>query len=438
MANMPELEKLKARRAELVDHLDAINAKAVTEEGEARDLTEDEKKDWDRINEELAALDRQIERVKFIHQQRSQTARPLPEDENLPRGPPSGRATGGEQKYDPGIMVARSLRIMAAAKGDIFRAQRIAEKWGDEMIARALGSGEGPEGGFLVPGQYYDELIELLRPMSVVRAAGAIVMPMAGSLIMPKQTGGSAAEYVGENRDINASEPSFAQLTLRERKLAALVPVSNDLIRTSSPRADQVVLNDLLRAIAQREDKGFLLDDGTGNKPRGIRKWAPTAHVFNANATVNIGNITADLGRAEGMLANANVMMINPAWVMHPKVHIFLKNLRDANTSAYAFPELRLPEPELQGYPVYTSTQISIAANGNTDVMLVDFNDVLIGDAETLEIATSTEASYLVNGQLVSAFSQDQTLMRGIERHDIGMRYDEAVAVIQNAKWGTT
>lgn len=434
----PQLERLKARRAELLDQLDAINAKVMPEEGDARDLTEDEQKDWDDLNAQIKALDRQIERVKFIHQERSSRTQPLPEDENLPRGPPGGSATGGEQKYPKGIVVARSLRIMAAAKGDVDRAQRIARKWGDEMIARALGSGEGPEGGFLVPGQYYDELIELLRPMSVVRAAGAVVLPMVGSLTMPKQTGGSQAEYVGENKDIPSSEPTFGQLTLRERTLAALVPVSNQLIRSSSPRADQVVLNDLIKAIAQREDKGFLLDDGTGNKPRGIRQWAPASHVVSANATVNIGNITTDLGKAEGKLADANVMMMQPAWVMHPKVHIYLKNLRDANTSAYAFPELRLPEPELQGYPVFTSTQIPIAVNGNTDIMLVDFNDVMLGDSETLEIATSTEASYIAGGTLVSAFSQDQTLMRGIERHDIGMRYDQSVAVIQNAKWGTT
>jgi len=440
MANMPQLEKLKSRRAELADHLEAINAKAISDDGEVRDLTEEEQQDWDRINNEIRAVDRHIERAKQIHHERSAQARPLPEDENLPRGPPS--ITGGEQKYEPGIMVARSLRIMAAAKGNILYAQQIAEKWGDEMIARALGSGEGPSGGFLVPGQYYEELIELLRPMSVVRNAGAVVMPMIGSLTMPKQTGGASAEYVGENKDIPTSEPTFGNLTLRERILAALVPISNQLIRTSSPRADEVVLNDLLRAIAQREDKGFLLDDGVGNKPRGLLNWVLAANKITANATVNITNITTDLGKAEGALVASDVMMVAPGWVMHPKTFVYLRNLRTTN-EAYAFPEMQIVDPGtrlsmLRNYPVYTTSQLPIVSS-KTKVILADFNDVLIGDAETLEIATSTEAAYMAaSGQLVSAFSQDQTLMRGIERHDIGLRYDEAVAVLEDVKWGVS
>ena len=110
-------------------------------------------------------------------------------------------------------------------------------------------------GGFLVPEEYSTELIEYLRPLSVIRSMNPVIVPMpVGSISIPAMTGGATAEYIGEGSNIAVSQPAFGQIKLTWKKLATLVPISNDLIRFSSPQADAIVRDDLVAAMAQRED----------------------------------------------------------------------------------------------------------------------------------------------------------------------------------------
>ena len=52
-------------------------------------------------------------------------------------------------------------------------------------------AGDFETGGFIVPPNYVPELIELLRPRSVVRRMGPSEAPLVnGSLTLPKLTGG--------------------------------------------------------------------------------------------------------------------------------------------------------------------------------------------------------------------------------------------------------
>ena len=69
--------------------------------------------------------------------------------------------------------------------------------------------------------------------------------------------------------------------------------------------------------------------------------------------------------------------------------------------------------------------------------MLVNVGDALIGESGTLEITASPEASYVEGGNLVSAFSRDQTVIRAITRHDFAVIYQEAIAVKTGILYGT-
>ena len=51
-------------------------------------------------------------------------------------------------------------------------------------------------------------------------------------------------------------------MNLVARKLTAMVPVSNDLIRRSPIGVEEIVRDDLVQTIARREDLAFLRGDG--------------------------------------------------------------------------------------------------------------------------------------------------------------------------------
>lgn len=344
--------------------------------------------------------------------------------------------TGPEEK---GKKAARLIRALIAGKGDPDRAAHFAKKsWGDEAIAKALAEGTPEAGGYVVPPEYSTEIIELLRARAVVRQMGPTILPMRSNVInIPKLTGGATANYVGENTNIPTSQQTFGLLTLTAKKLSAMVPISNDLIRDSSPQADAVVRDDMVAALAMREDIAFLRDDGTNNKPKGARYWAHPNNVIAANATVNLANVTTDLGKAILALRKANVRFIRPGWILGPTAENYLMTVRDANGNL-AFKEEML-RGTLFGFPYKVSTQIpeNLGVGMNeSEIYFADWADAVIGENTDLIIDVSSEAAYHDGTNVVSAFSLDQTVIRAILRHDFAMRYDKSVAVLTGVKWG--
>lgn len=340
--------------------------------------------------------------------------------------------------YEKGQIVARFIRALAAAKGDPQRAATWAQKqWGDELVSKALAAGDAAAGGFLIPDQYSADIIELLRAQSIVRKLNPLQVPMPmGTLTLPKITGGVTAQYVGENVNIPKGQPSFGALRLTYKKLAALVPVSNDLLRYNAYGVDAIVRDDLVSGIATREDIAFIRDDGSQFTPKGLRFWAPSANVIAANGTINLANVTFDLAKLILQLMNANVRMLRPGWMFAPRTLLYLMTVRDANGN-FAFRDEMLTG-KLWNFPFGVTTQIPINLGGGTDeseVYFVDFADFVIGDATSIIIDASTEAAYHDGSNVVAAFSQDQTVVRAIVQHDCGMRHDASVAVLSEVKW---
>lgn len=334
----------------------------------------------------------------------------------------------------PAHGIGRLLRALAGGRGDPARAADFAAKtWNDGYTAKALAAGVGSAGGYLVPEVQALEVVELLRKASAVRRLGPTVVPMPhGTLLMAKLTGGAQADYLGENTAITPSLPSFGQIRLTARKLAALVPISNDLIRYSAPAADQVVRDDLVTALAEREDLAFLYGNptGAGNDPKGIRHWVlPAQEIPSSGATVD--DMVADLAQLVLALQEGKARMLRPAWIMAPRTLQALMAVRDGSGHFVFRPELQ--NGTLNGYPVATSLHVPVAPS--SEILLVDMADVLIGEATGLLIDASGEAAYPSGGSVIPAFGLDQTVIRCVTAHDLALRHEAAVAVLTGVTW---
>lgn len=347
-----------------------------------------------------------------------------------------------------GIGAARYVRAMAFGKGNPDKASWFAKEaikagpWDDELgprVEKSLQAGNFTGAGFLIPDDFSAEIIELLRSATVVRAAGARTLPMpSGQLTIRRQDGPATATYVGEATNISASEPSGGQIVMTAKKLAAVVPISNDLLNfASGPTADEFVRDDLVMTMAVREDQAFLRDDGLASKPKGLRNWAAAGNLLNSNGT-SAANIEDDFKDLVNSLETNDVRMLRPAWFMAPRSKNHLRNVRDAAGGNLLFPEMRNTAMSLYGWPVFVTTSIPTNLGGGTEteVYLVDMADAIIAESSGLEIAVDSSASYVDGGSLVSAFTRDETLMRAIMRHDFALRHDESCAVITDVTWG--
>lgn len=442
---MADIFDLRRQRAEAADKLVALTDKAADA---GRTFTDEEQADFERLDKLVADLDRQIAAVERANAIKAASAKPAqsPAQQPVqPQAPPSARVEVVEQDAGvKGIHFAQMTRSLVVARGNpVAAAQFAAQTFGDrhpvtDAIGAALGTNDFSGGGALVPERFTAELVELLRPQTTIRR-NARVMPLVGGTdTMPTVENGTSAYYVGENNDITTSEPEFGQIKFTEREIAALVPVSNKLLRHASISVDMVIRDDLIAGFAQTEDTHFLRGTGTGAGPKGLRYIAPSANVFSANATVNIENIDTDARKAELALMNANIPVRNRRWLMAPRSFTYLRDLRDTNGNL-VYPGLSLPAPTWKGYAVEITTQVPYNLGGGGDeseVYLVEFGNAIVADSYNIRIDASESASYKSGANLISAYSQNQTVIRALAGHDFAMNRPSAVVVITAVKWG--
>ena len=160
-------------------------------------------------------------------------------------------------------MFGRAVKCIHASGGDIERAAFTAErKFGDADMAhefKALSATVPADGGYLVPEVYANEIIELLYPSTVIYSLGARRLGMAnGNLNIPKIKTGSRALFAGENRAISRSAPKFGNLKLSAKKLTALIPMSNDLLRSTNFDNDVIVGQDVTKQMALGVDLSLI------------------------------------------------------------------------------------------------------------------------------------------------------------------------------------
>lgn len=349
------------------------------------------------------------------------------------------------KKRETGDAFGRVVLASVACKQRSRPVEHVVEvlnEWGDkdlavkmregfELRSKAMSAGDPLAGGLWVPPTISTDIIELLRPASVVRRMGPTMIPMpTGTVKVPKITAGSTATYIGENINIPASQLATGQVTLSFKKLAALVPISNDLVRYASiGTPETIVRNDVVRSLATRENLAFLRDDGTVNTPKGLLNQAVAAGRIATVGTwvANLANAIQDLANAIGSLMNNNIPMTRCGWILSPNAYLRLSILTTA-TGQYVFRD-ELARGTLWTYPYAVSTHVPSGA-GAAELYFADFDDVVVGDSMNLIVDSSMEAAYFDGNALQSAYSLDQTLIRAISEADLGVRRAESLAII--------
>lgn len=436
---MSLVTQLRSERAQLNGKIQAL---AQIEAGGGA-LTAEQLGQFTQLSADFSALGDKIARAESAERIAATTAVPVDVSAQGINSPPATHVSVTAAKPVPGANMAQMVRVLAATRGDQHAAAKMAHDAGmNPEIAMALSTVTPGAGGVLVPQGFSSEVIELLRPKSVVRSLGAVSLPLHnGNLTIPRIKGGAVVGYIGSDDDMPTTGMQFDDLKLSSKKLAALVPISNDLLSYSgvNPNVDRMVVNDLTSSVASAEDLSFIRGAGTGNLPKGLRFWAPAFNVFAAPAELTLAAVEFALSALILRLENANSNMIAPGFIMAPRTKRWLAALRDGN-GAKAYTEL--DQNMLKGFPVGTTTQvpINLGTDGDeSEIHFADFADCFIGEDDAMVIDFSKEATYKDStGTMVSAFQRDQTLVRVIAKHDFGPRHVESVAVMTGVKWGST
>lgn len=164
-----------------------------------------------------------------------------------------------------------AMAVKAAALG-----QRVDERLQSKASATTVAvESEGADGGYMVPAQYAEQLYQLLVDSdSVLGTLNPIPMTRGNSMSFktteanPWGGSGVIAYWRDELDAITQTRPRFKEVNLKLREVAALVPVTEELL-DDAVALDAFIRTEGVRAINYKVDDAIISGDGV-NKPLGI------------------------------------------------------------------------------------------------------------------------------------------------------------------------
>lgn len=400
-----------------------------------KEMTAEDRQKADTLERELDDLLDSIQREER-QQKREQTVPKPPEASRKAEPDAPNVITGGRKEdLDPGIRLARYVKttLVSQKEGRAFEevAQRMYPK--DTVLQEsrsAMGVNTPSDGGVLVPEDFQAEIIPLLREQSSIRSLGAQTVPMPnGNLKIPRQTGAANFMWVGENKPILSSKVALGMINLSAKKLAGMIPASNDLLRSSAVSADQFIRNELVNGIAEAEDITAIYGAGTQDSPIGILKAAgDIADLGALPDSDTLGNIVGSV------MAKKFPNKTAFGWVFSGILWSNFYNLKDGVGNYIHRQEMQ--QGKLLGFNFAINNNFTVGTDSHamTTIVFGDFSQFLVGETLGLQIAVSQEATYMDGGSMVSAFANDQTVMRALLQEDFGVRYADAF-VVRNKVW---
>lgn len=443
MPTMTELIELRTKASAAAKEL---NSKAEADNN--RDFTPEEEKQF---NEHLATVD---SLTKKIERQAKVSALETPSPRLTNPGNPID-ANGGERKatavakrYVP-LNYLKSLRTVT----DLQERQTLAhtagmwvrgcmgntraQQWCSE---RGIGFNDfefrGQEestlsaGGYLVPDQVDNAMIDLKEQYGVFRQYARVSPMNSDKKVRLRRTGGLTAYFTEEGGSITASQMSWDRVVLVAKDLGCIALVTNDLNEDATISLGDALIGEMSYAFANKEDECGFNGDGTSTYG-GIVGVRDT--LKNLDGTIaNIAGLVVGAGNAYSELTLVNfesVVALLPQYADTPNARWFMHRSFYYNVAlklAYASNGVNKEEvvngqrmPMFFGYPVVLS-QVMPKTEGNSQVCAL-LGDLALaadfGDRRQTGILFSEHAT--VGG--VSSFETNQLAVRGVQRFDINV-----------------
>jgi HK97 family phage major capsid protein len=287
--------------------------------------------------------------------------------------------------------------LTAVSRQDV---KRLREVYGSTKGLEEATSGSG---GYLVPRQFVENLMQVAAERSVVRPR-AFVLPMSsrdasipaidysGDYRAGRSAllGGMQMQWMSEGGTVPSTEPKFRKLDLVAHKMSGRVPVTNELLADNAAGLEALLVRLFGHAVAFAEDYAFLMGDGTG-KPLGVLN-AP-ATITTASALTAAAPEVAELTAMYKRLLPAS--RATAVWVVNTLLTDALLAINSSGTNVLTYlPNLQgRIEPRLFGLPVIETEKLpSTFAEGG--LLLADFQQYVIGSRQQIEIARSEHVNF--------------------------------------------
>lgn len=295
-----------------------------------------------------------------------------------------------------------------------------------DIFKRDILTASPANGSNLVPTEHLaSEFVDALRANVVVMGMGArMISGLKGDVAIPALNAKTSTYFVAENVAPTEGAPSFRQITMSPKTLAAYVDISRKLMMQSDPSVDAILRDDITRNFAVKIDE-VAIEGGGANEPTGI---LGTNGIGSVAMGSNGGAITyAKLVDLEREVAIDNALTGRLSYLTNPKVVGAMRKTA-RQTSGVEGNFILNDTNTLLGYPVVSTTNVPSDLTKGTSsgvcsaVIFGNFNELLVAMWGGLDILVDPYSGSAAGTTRIAMF-QDI---------DVAVRHAESFAAIKD------
>jgi HK97 family phage major capsid protein len=439
------LEQLRALLREKHGGLKALREKAFGEAGSAEDLDA-----FEAAVKECEALETKIE---LLEREEALAAKAtVPATNPTGTAAPTVPATAKEHKPEEVLAIVAASLVKGKEEG--LPALKVMADSGFGRLAselvphnqKAVNTLVSAEGGILVPQAQVGGILPLLRQQATFLEAGPTPIELVnGQYKVARGASGASAAYIGEGGLKPVSTPTFDAIDMASKKLAGIVPMTEEVTRWAIGNIQAYIQNDLRAAMVLTMDLNMWMGTGAGTSPLGVFNKAGIQTIASAPLFADPAAPTIEeLDRmGDAMVLALITAGLVPAagrwrWVMSYRTAMWLASLRLGDTSQgeLAYPTMTGAGQNAvtwRGFPVTVTAQVPTNLGAGTNesfIALVDMSHVLFGEEMAINMRWSNQATLDPDGSganLIHLWQQNMSAVLAESMHDVGLRYAKAV-----------
>ena len=240
----------------------------------------------------------------------------------------------------------------------------------------ALQIGTDSEGGYLVPDEYENTLIEKLHDENIIRQYATVIKSSNGDKKIPVVAGYGEATWTDEEAAYTESDDSFGVITLGAHKLTSIIKVSEELLNDSAFDLEQYISKEFVRRMAAAEENAFINGTGTG-RPTGILQTAETGKTTAAAAAITADEVIDLYHSLRSPYRKNAVFIANDSTVKA------IRQLKDSNGMYLWQPGLKERQPDtLIGNRIISSAYMPEIGAGKKPILFGDISYYWIADRQ--------------------------------------------------------
>lgn len=339
---MKNLKALIEKRNGLVASLRRITDAAAAE---TRALSEDEASEFDRVTEEVRALDETIDRL-----------RALPDDVTPEPTPEPGADSGSEPETRDGMDMGEVRAFAAYIRSTV--------------ETRAATNLTMTDNGAIVPKTIAAQIVKQVRDRAPIYEA-ATKYNVRGNLSIPYYDEGTdhvTVAWSTEFTDLESHSGKFTTVDLSGYLAGALTKVSRSLLSSQDFDLVSFVVADMSEKIAEFIEAEIIAGSRVGGLS-GVKQTvtAASATAVTTDELIDLQDSVKDVYQAGAM------------WVMSPKTRTAIRKLKDNEGRYLLQDDLNSPFGKvLLGKPVYVSDSMPDMAAGKNAIFYGDFSGLAV------------------------------------------------------------